>query len=283
MSKPSEDICNLCVAFANRHKYKLSQDKSSANSAADEHLFIPEQHPISKDSDEDKEEEECVDDNGEPEEKSTPEQTPEKSQIQELLDNNNAAANDPDLERREQMIGRAYLHVEIARVQRLLYTNLINKARRDAVDKVVHSKRTYTFVVDFGQNMEIPVMNEWQPGATYYYSPLSIYNLGVVDQANLQSDGEEAKDLMYCPMYHKGVGNKGGNNVVSLIHKTLRVMGLLQENDPGLELNIVFDNCSGQNKNNTVLKYLLWLVEMRHFERVKVHLPNSRTHKERSR
>jgi hypothetical protein len=49
-------------------------------------------------------------------------------------------------------------------------------------------------------------------------------------------------------VYHEGVGSKGGNNVCSLIHKTLEMMGLLQENDSGLELNIVFDNSAAKTK-----------------------------------
>jgi len=31
-------------------------------------------------------------------------------------------------------------------------------------------------------------------------------------------------------------------------------MNILREGNPGGELNIIFDNCTGQNKNNTVLK-----------------------------
>eukprot|EP00956_Cyclotella_meneghiniana_P033706 scaffold98469_cov63-Cyclotella_meneghiniana.AAC.3 len=73
---------------------------------------------------------------------------------------------------------------------------------------------------------------------------------------------------MHCHVYHEGVGNKGGNNVCSLLHKTLKSEGLLRENDPGLELNVIYDNCSGQNKNNTVLRYLLWLVELGYFRRI---------------
>jgi hypothetical protein len=33
-------------------------------------------------------------------------------------------------------------------------------------------------------------------------------------------------------------------------------------------LNIVFDNCSGQNKNNTVLKMVAWLKQMGYFKKV---------------
>ena len=270
VSKPSEDICNLCVAFANRHKYKSAKD-SEANSSADNRLFTSDPPPLDNDDDDESDdEEEDADDGGEPKEKPSLEQattTQEKSPVQQLLDDIDAVADDPELEKREQMIGRAYMHVEMARVQRVKYVNCVNKARRDTVDKVKHSKRTYTFVVDYGQNMECPCLNQWQPGATYYMSPLTINNLGVVNQANLQSDGQ-VKDLMHCHVYHEGIGNKGGNNVCSLLHKTLDSEGLLRENDPGLELNVIYDNCSGQNKNNTVLRYLLWLVELGYFRRV---------------
>ena len=48
----------------------------------------------------------------------------------------------------------------------------------------------------------------------------------------------------------------------SLIMKTLRGLNLLCEDSVGGELNVVFDNCSGQNKNNTVLKLAAWLMAM---------------------
>ncbi len=48
----------------------------------------------------------------------------------------------------------------------------------------IHSERTYTFVVDYGQNMELPVFNSQQAGATYYFSPMKVNNLGMVDHAH---------------------------------------------------------------------------------------------------
>jgi hypothetical protein len=69
-------------------------------------------------------------------------------------------------------------------------------------------------------------------------------------------------------MYHEGIGKKGGMNVALLIVKTLQDMNILREDNPGRELNIIFDNCSGQNKNNTVLKLALWLKEMGYFKQV---------------
>ena len=58
------------------------------------------------------------------------------------------------------------------------------------------------------------------------------------------------------------------NNVCSLIMKTLSDLNLLRGNEAGKELNIVFDNCTGQNKNNTVLRLVPFLVEMGFFEKV---------------
>ena len=73
---------------------------------------------------------------------------------------------------------------------------------------------------------------------------------------------------MYCHVYHEGVGKKGGTNVALLIVKTLREMKLLRDNQVGGELNVIFDNCSEQNKNNTVLKLAMWIKEMCYFKRV---------------
>ena len=50
--------------------------------------------------------------------------------------------------------------------------------------------------------------------------------------------------------------------------KTFRIQDILREDECGGELNAFFDNCTGQNKNNTVLKYMVWLVEMGYFKKV---------------
>ena len=48
-------------------------------------------------------------------------------------------------------------------------------AVQDAAANKDHSESVYTFVVDYGENMELPSYNAEQPGCTYYYSPLSVY------------------------------------------------------------------------------------------------------------
>ena len=123
------------------------------------------------------------------------------------------------------------------------------------------------FVVDYGQNMELPLFNEQQAGATYYLSPMTVNNLGVVNHAHVYPDGK-VSERMHCHVYTDAVGKKGANNAASLIMKTLRDLNLLRSDEQGGELNIVFDNCTGQNKNNTVLRLVAWLAQMGHFNEI---------------
>ncbi len=58
---------------------------------------------------------------------------------------------------------------------------------QDATAKKDHSEKVYTFVVDYGQNMELPSYNSEQPGCTYYFSPLTVFNLGVVNHAHMST------------------------------------------------------------------------------------------------
>ena len=86
-------------------------------------------------------------------------------------------------------------HIRMARAQQTLYRAKIDAARM-SVDRP-HSERTYTFVVDYGQNMELPVFNKEQPGCTYYYSPMTVNNLGMVDHAHKYPDGTVGEH-MHC-------------------------------------------------------------------------------------
>ncbi len=159
-------------------------------------------------------------------------------------------------------------HVSNAQVQCLYYKALVCKARLDCKNNLSHSDRSYTFVVDYGQNMEVPFFGETQPGDSYYYTPMSVYNLGVVNSGHLHDGENEPKDHMHCHVYDEGIAGKGSNNVASLIMKTLHDLKLLKNDESGGELNIFFANCSGQNKNNTVLKLVPFLVEMEYFKGV---------------
>ena len=89
----------------------------------------------------------------------------------------------------KQLLLDAAKHIKMAREQRALYQELVDEAVCDATDGQLHSKQRYTFVVDYGQNMQVPIFNNEQPGSTYYFSLLSMYNLGMVDHEHVYNDG----------------------------------------------------------------------------------------------
>ena len=72
-------------------------------------------------------------------------------------------------------------------------------------------------------------------------------------------------------VYDEGKGKKGGNNVVSLIVEFLKMNSAFENSDRfghAKELNIVMDNCAGQNKNRMVIRMCVWLVEIEIFKEV---------------
>ena len=90
---------------------------------------------------------------------------------------------------------------------------------------------------------------------------MTVNNLGIVNHAHKYPDGSVSAH-MHRHVYTDAVGKKGANNVASIIMKSLRHLHLLNKDEPGSELNIVFDNCCGQNKNNTVLRLAAWIVQL---------------------
>jgi hypothetical protein len=116
------------------------------------------------------------------------------------------------------------------------------------------SERILCFVGDYAQNLYIPNFASEQPGETYYFSPLNCYCFGMVDCSAVPA-------RLAAMLYTEDAGKKGGNNVASLIWYNLKRLGIVGTNEPFKELNIVMDNCGGQNKNRMVLRLLHYLVK----------------------
>ncbi len=213
VSRPAEDICGYCFVFANRHRYFA------------DHLAVEVADCSEDDEDEDM-------DHAPPQEAADVIQELLTGSIGEQLlvyftelslDHPEAAASQAE-EARELLLIESAKHIPMARAQQALYQACVAEAVRDGT--VEHSDRTNTFVVDYGQNMEIPVFNEEQPGPTYNFSPVGVYNLGVVHHAHVYDNCTIGKH-MYAHVYNEAVGKKGANNVASLIVKTLRQLNLL--------------------------------------------------------
>jgi hypothetical protein len=59
-----------------------------------------------------------------------------------------------------------------------------------------------------------------------------------------------------------GEAKKGGNSVASMLWKLFHLKGLMNGRTAN-EINIVFDNCAGQNKNRMVYRMLFFMVKLK--------------------
>ena len=91
-------------------------------------------------------------------------------------------------------------------------------------------------IVDFCQNVQLPSHKKDQPGETYFFVPLKIFVLGIVN-CNIE------KSYLHAYMYTEAEGGKGCNLVASLIMKYLFDRGLL-DGQQRYKLTIIIDNCS---------------------------------------
>ncbi len=110
--------------------------------------------------------------------------------------------------------------------------------------------------------MELPEFNQQQSGAVYYFSPMTVNNLGMVDNAHKYPPSRTVSGYMHCHVYTDAIRRKCVNKMASVIVKTLRHLNLLPNNEHSSELNILFDNCCSQNKNNTVLRLAAWITQL---------------------
>ena len=148
-------------------------------------------------------------------------------------------ADEEEIER-ENIILAAAKHVKAARSQKLLANEKIESAKASHQQSPGNSN-TITLVVDYCQNLDLPHLGGEQPGGTYYYSPIWLYCLGIVNVA---------EEMLYAYVYQECSAKKGANNVAScimhfLITKIFSEHQLLRHNCPKDELNIIMDNCGG--------------------------------------
>ena len=171
-------------------------------------------------------------------------------QDNDVEDEDQAAA---DMYNNERLVQAAARHVNMAQKQRLLY----HQKKKEAIESIQQgttANRVLCDVADYAQNMYVPNFASEQPGATYYYSPMNAYCFGIVDASI---------DRLTGWIYMEDQGKKGGNNVASLLMHHLQYKGIVAKSavEPFKELNLVMDNCGGQNKNRHVLRLLHLMVK----------------------
>ena len=113
----------------------------------------------------------------------------------------------------------------------------------------------YSF--DFAQQVHYP-SNPLQPGPIYFLTPRKAAIFGVCCEAIPRQVNfiiDEASDT-----------GKGANTVVSLLDYFFSHYGLGEST-----ASLHADNCSGQNKNNTMVQYLMWRVLTGLHHTIKLH------------
>ena len=264
--KASEDICGQCVLYQNRWRHQSKKKNADSDSEPEEEV-VDTSHPLYENSMAPIAEARAVLEKYGPTREEQEEQ--ENENLQRLVEADGdqqfeaAAELDPlanaAVLRIESRVSDAYLHVQMARAHREAANKAISQAKECVGNE--HSCRHYCVTMDYAQNLGLPHFGANQPGETYYYSPLNVNVFGIVDNSC-------TPETLDAYAYHEGEAAKGANQVTSLLVKYLRDRNLLIEGETGASLTILADNCSGQNKNNTVLRLAVWLVEMNYFQRV---------------
>ncbi|KAJ0397932.1 hypothetical protein P43SY_006054 [Pythium insidiosum] len=133
-------------------------------------------------------------------------------------------------------------HAAAAKAMRMEYKTDIEAA----------SDRSLVLTMDYSQNIALPHVAE-TPSQWYFLSLIAVSVFGI-------HDANQQRQTNY--IYTERKGGKGSNEVVSMLQRYLGV-------DPQhATLTVYADNCGGQNKNNYVIKYLLFLAHTGQFEEV---------------
>ena len=140
---------------------------------------------------------------------------------------------------RDNLVKEMYEHTLAWSTQRDYVQEKEKEAEADYANNILWPYHHEMLVGDYAQIMDIPHFGGKQPGLTYYYSPVNVNVFGWVDYST---------EHMEAFIYHKGEGKKVVNNVVSLIHQSLKNKGVFEdakEKGPGEYLTLGFHNFGG--------------------------------------
>jgi len=152
---------------------------------------------------------------------------------------------------RKDLLSQSLKHLEVVSEQRQYYKDCISNANialppQFQFGQVSDSAVVQHFSFDFAQQVFIPNSSQ-QVGPIYFLVPYKLALFGIMC--------EPMSRMVIYIIPEAVLVSKGSNLVISLLHHFLSkyAAGVTQ---------MVFnaDNCVGQNKNNTVLQYLMWRV-----------------------
>jgi hypothetical protein len=109
--------------------------------------------------------------------------------------------------------------IKEARSMGVMAKERMASAKNETKKNLPDTEMEYTLVCNYAQNMEMPDSCFMQPGKTYYFTPKTINQFGIVDC-------NPEKEVLYGYCYGEEGGHKGGNDVASLLMKHLEDCGL---------------------------------------------------------
>ena len=142
-----------------------------------------------------------------------------------------------DEEKKLQRWEKAVAHVNAAKAEREYYNGQVEDAKVD--DSISHVS------FDYAQQIHYPYSCQ-EVGSAYFKTPRKCGIFGICQES------PESKQINYLIDEADMVG-KGANVVVSMLDHYLK-----EHWQPTPVLLFHADNCVGQNKNNTMLQYLMW-------------------------
>jgi len=156
-----------------------------------------------------------------------------------------------DDEARAELLSRSLRHLDLVAQQRDHYKSSIAAASATVPDNLKFGDTADATVMqhfsfDFAQQIFIPNSSQ-QVGPLYFLVPYKLALFGIIC--------EPLGKMVIYVIPEAILVSKGSNMVVSLLHHFL---GKYAAGVTQITLNA--DNCVGQNKNNTVLQYLMWRV-----------------------
>ena len=146
---------------------------------------------------------------------------------------------------KKQLLSTADEHLAKAKIQREHYRKQVESSKESINKGTVHCL-SYSF--DHAQQVHYP-SNPQQPGPIYFKVPLKCGIFGVCDEGNRSQVNYLIDEAQTC--------GKGANTIISMVHHFLQHFAQNQQ-----EIFLHADNCVGQNKNNAMIHYLAWRVNV---------------------
>jgi hypothetical protein len=128
--------------------------------------------------------------------------------------------------------------------------------RHEQSDEAKTETHVLSLCFDYMKTVSLPKLPIQE---LYYLRQLSVNVFGI-------NNIKENKTEVY--LYHEGIGKKGPNEVCSFLYDYLQTVS-----ETYTELRIFCDNCSGQNKNQILSRFCMFLADSGRFQKVTQYFP----------